>query len=150
LEIAVAGSTLAVLALCSGSLALMAAPLFGAAVFVFASGPGPIWRFLVSRPVQHLGRVSYSLYMLHAVVFVRLSPLLRTGGRPATEILLPDQRLVVVSDPFVGECLLAAGLALVLVLSHLLYLWIEEPCRQFGRTLVARLRPAAVLPGVPA
>jgi peptidoglycan/LPS O-acetylase OafA/YrhL len=74
---------------------------------------------LAAPALQLLGRVSYSLYLLHAVVLVTVIRLL--GG------LIP---------PLVAE---AMALAFVLPLAMLCYRYVERPGIQLGRLLSAKL-----------
>jgi peptidoglycan/LPS O-acetylase OafA/YrhL len=66
----------------------LATPLFAVAVLIFAGDSGLLSRVLATRPVQALGRWSYSIYMVHTLVLAALfsSPRFSRGGwsiRPA-------------------------------------------------------------------
>lgn len=103
----------------------------GCAILVVAAVADDwLGRLLSMRAPQFLGRVSYSLYLTHAIVIVAAVRLL--GGA-----VLP---------PFIAE---GVALVLVLPLAALLYAWIERPGMGAGRWLAGRLaRRAASLGGV--
>ncbi len=73
----------------------------------------------LTRPVRWLGKVSYSLYLVHI------------------PLLLLWTRLLYPHVPFWGVWLLTIVTALGT--SALLYQWVEYPLQQFGRALAARM-----------
>ncbi|WP_206995087.1 acyltransferase family protein [Trinickia mobilis] len=92
-----------------------AAPLvFGAFVASLACDSGPIAKFFHERPFQYLGRISYSLYLGHAVV----APLYAVA-------------VTATSSPLVNFAAIAAFFAASVVLAHLLNRFVETPCRQY-------------------
>lgn len=76
-------------------------------------------RVFLSRPVRWLGKVSYSLYLVHV------------------PLLLLVTRLCYARLPFWGIWLLT--IALSLAVSALLYSFVEFPLQQYGRRLAARI-----------
>lgn len=48
---------------------VLATPVFMATVYIFAHGAGPLSKLLQSRPMVCLGSWSYSIYMVHTIVF---------------------------------------------------------------------------------
>jgi peptidoglycan/LPS O-acetylase OafA/YrhL len=145
-ELALVPAILAVLTLASGRSAVAVVPLFAAAVLLLATGAGPVSRALESRPMQFLGRTSYSIYMVHVLGLVPFTFALKRLAGGAEYLQLPDERLVMQVEPFVGDLMLALAIPVVLALSHFTHAWIEEPGRQFGRRLADRLGPPAALP----
>ena len=85
---------------------------------------GPAWQFL--------GRISYSLYLVHAVVGWRLISLIKDFVGPEMGIVL-------------GLGTLAAGVAASVVSAWVMYLLVEAPTIQFARKvdLPSRPRPVA-------
>lgn len=76
---------------------------------------------LTSPLLQHLGRISYSLYLLHFVLLLLVDTALQHAG---------------IDDPgLIARCMLLTG-ALAIPVAHLAWLRIEEPARQ---ALVARI-----------
>jgi peptidoglycan/LPS O-acetylase OafA/YrhL len=95
----------------------------GAAIFLFAAAHSPpMTTALRARAPQWLGRVSYSLYLVHAVVLLSLLSLLH-GRLPLLLIL-------------------GLVLGLSLGLAAVVHRWVEEPSMALGRRLTRR-RPAA-------
>ena len=88
-------------------------------------------RLLASGPLSWLGRVSYSLYMVHAAVaWVVTRVLMMAFKFPLIEV---PGGASVATPPVVGLLVLAGYIGLTLVLSHFTYLRIEEPFRNRSR-----------------
>ena len=93
-------------------------------------------RWLVNRATAYLGKVSYSLYLLHPTVIYLLTPMYRRiydGTDQLSLALLAS---------------LAVTMAIVLPLSSLAYRFIEKPGIQLGRRIAAR-RAAGVPAAMP-
>jgi peptidoglycan/LPS O-acetylase OafA/YrhL len=105
-----------------------AAPVgFALLVLSVSFGRGPLDAFLRLRPLQRLGLLSYSVYMVHYPLLVLVNPV---------GMALPD--------PY--SSLLRVGyVALLLVLSEFTYRWIEDPWRHRFQGYAQRLgaHPAA-------
>ncbi len=97
---------------------------FGAIVSAKHRGSGWQW-LLTRRPLLWLGRVSYSLYLLHWPVLVG-----------ALALIL--QFAPAISGPAAAGWMLVAGLPVVLVLTGRLNTWLEAPLMQLGRRLAGR------------
>jgi peptidoglycan/LPS O-acetylase OafA/YrhL len=97
----------------------------GSGVFiVLALGAEPLRRALQGPIVQHLGRISYSLYLLHLIVLqVMWSSFY---GRSSTPLLI------------------LVTLSLDVLIASLAYYTIETPLTGLGRRLTRGLRPATV------
>jgi len=86
---------------------------------------------LSARPLAWLGKVSYSVYMVHAAVAWLITQTLTVVFKfPKFEV--PDGH-VVATSPSAGLIALAIYVTVVLVLSHFTYRWIEEPFRLMSR-----------------
>ena len=121
-------------------------PLSATLVLLVALSPpaGPI-RFLSTAPFVWLGTVSYSIYMVHASVEWGVAQVLRFAMH-AKEAISPFHATpVLVPGTVTGLCAVAAFLAIVLMLSHFTYAWIEKPLRDWSKTvrLSRQSRPAA-------
>jgi peptidoglycan/LPS O-acetylase OafA/YrhL len=114
------------------------APLLSAVVVLaVALAPGSsLARILQFRPFLWLGKVSYSIYMVHmAVVFVA-TQLLVVAVKVPRFPGAGEMRLRI--GPVAGLAALLAYVGTVLLVSHLTYTWIEAPFRSASRRL-ARL-----------
>jgi len=104
---------------------LMMVPMFAALVLGLAHNRGVVAAVLNSAPLQYLGRISYSLYLVHGVTF------------SAFWFLMPwaKARFGILSDI---ERWAYAGVFIVVVaaVSHLTYAFVERP----ARLLLLRLR----------
>ena len=139
LEVAIVVSILASLTLTSGPSAIILIPLFAVAVMLFQARRGPVSSALESNAIQFLGRTSYSIYMVHILTFVPFTFAIKRLTGSADYLLLPDGRLLMIADPWLGDISVLVVVPAVLVVSHFTYLWIEEPGRQLGRRIAARV-----------
>ena len=83
---------------------------------------GPVWQFL--------GKISYSLYLVHAVVGWRLISLIKDFVGPEMGVVL-------------GLGTLAAGIAASVVSAWIMYLLVEAPTIKFARKVDLPSRPRA-------
>jgi peptidoglycan/LPS O-acetylase OafA/YrhL len=113
-------------------------------VLVFAREQGEISRLLRTPPFEWLGRISYSIYMVHAMVQARIMDLLLLASRGAEAPYavydlsgpVPIKRMLL--GPLEATLLQAAMIAAVLVVAHFAWRWIEEPARQWSRRTSTR------------
>ncbi|CAG5004471.1 hypothetical protein DYBT9275_03377 [Dyadobacter sp. CECT 9275] len=63
--------------------------IFSAGIIIFANSLGPVTRMLSSRPFQYLGKISYSIYLNHAIVLILINILLfRYLKLPTSETMI--------------------------------------------------------------
>jgi peptidoglycan/LPS O-acetylase OafA/YrhL len=101
-------------------------PVYNALTLVFfvllvmglSQADGPFSRLLRTRPIIYLGRISYSVYLVHSLV---LAVYARIIGRIAG------------GDVVVEFAIVAMYAALVILASHLLYTLVEDPARRWLR-----------------
>ncbi len=126
----------------------LAAPIvFGITVFAFAFEAGAISRLLSTRIPQLLGELSYSIYMLHALVAWSLGVVLENiwprifGGVSTIEwmglTLLGTTRIE-------GDVILLLYLAMTVFLSMLTYRLVESPGRRYFKTIARNWRESRV------
>jgi peptidoglycan/LPS O-acetylase OafA/YrhL len=139
-EIAAATGLVLVLALATGPAVAMVVPVAVATILMIEAGDGPVARLLASRPVACLGRISYSLYLVHL-------PLLWVFREIAQEIgpAAAKTDLGAVADAaslWRGDLLVIGFAAAAIAVAWATHRLIEEPGRLAGRALAARPAPA--------
>jgi peptidoglycan/LPS O-acetylase OafA/YrhL len=121
-------------------------PPIAAVVVVLVAGrhDGFVLRLLNVRPLAWIGKVSYSVYMVHVAVIMALSLLLRGLVREATvpAAVGPSdatEAVLLVVPPLVGTAFMLAAVGLILVTSWFTYRFLEDPCRRKAKQLASRL-----------
>lgn len=125
------------------ALSLLAPIVFAGVVLVFIAEAGAVSRLLKTRPLQTLGLLSYSIYMVHLFIgtyttnFAKL--LQAKTGRPMLSEVQHGAGTIKVlgTTRLEGDLWLLAIVACVLACSWLTYRFIEVPARDWFRRLAA-------------
>ena len=134
-------------------LSLLAPLVFSPVIYVLALESGPVARLLLSGPLQAIGRWSYSIYMVHALVSTCIGRVLRVVGHFAgyqvSELDLADSfgrivKVALIGGAWTMDGLAAIYLATVVALAALSYRFVEVPARAYFNGL-ARRQPRPVL-----
>ena len=133
-EIGVTVAVISTMATVSGGSVLVVIPLLILLVTLLRSDRGPVARLLISKPVQYLGRISYSVYMVHYFVIGCVLMALKRMVPAAYNAHM--QKDFVFINPWVGDAFIFAVVATVVLASSLTYSLIEEPGRLFGRRVL--------------
>ncbi|MEO6284010.1 MAG: acyltransferase [Dyadobacter sp.] len=97
--------------------------IFAIGIVIFSSSTGIVTQLLSSKPFQYLGKISYSIYLNHAIVLIFVNVVLfRALKSPENEWMFGLS--------------LASSIALTILYSHFTYEWVEM---RFGKFLKARL-----------
>ncbi len=99
-----------------GKLQFFIAPFAFIFVLVFAFDGGLVSRFMGNRVFRYLAKISYSVYMIHAIFAVTFHMI---GSRVFPDIMIPGTGA--------GDLFLLVYLAIVIGSSHLTYIYIERP-----------------------
>ena len=121
-------------------LASLSAPvIFAVFVFVFAFEGGPVSALFSKGPALYLGRLSYSMYMIHGFISLCLNGILRVVQQLTGTTLLSfnGESYRFGTDTVTGFFWLFIYLGLVVLTSQILFKFFEDPLRQFGRNRVA-------------
>lgn len=90
-------------------------------------------KLLKTKMLQFLGRVSYSIYMVHFPVLVVISIVLKRIVPPSTFLSsgvdLPQLNI----NPWIGDVMLLGVVLLILLISYISFSCIEKPWREYGR-----------------
>jgi peptidoglycan/LPS O-acetylase OafA/YrhL len=110
---------------------LLAPVVFVGLVVVFARGGGVLTRFLMSKPVQLLGLWSYSIYLVHTLIYYVLRIVLvateKKIGLNFTASGTGSERLFSFGGSFANAIVILGLLALTIAISALTYRLIEKP-----------------------
>jgi peptidoglycan/LPS O-acetylase OafA/YrhL len=97
--------------------------LFSFGIFIFSNSTGIVSRLLLSPVFQYLGRISYSIYLNHAIVLIFVNIILfRLIKSPHTEWMIGFSLFI--------------SITFTIIYSDFTYEWIE---RRFGQFLKTRL-----------
>ena len=112
---------------------------FGLLVLVFARSNGGISALLTLRLPTYLGRISYSVYLVHALVFTVFMELAQSiWALPQVWVIsgsgVPRLFLLTPFAPLIN----AVVLLLVILISAQTYRWIEKPFRKASRAVVKK------------
>lgn len=134
---------------------LFAPLVFAGLVIVFARGAGPVSALLLSRPVQALGLWSYSIYLVHTLLYygMRMGLILigKLTGLDFTAAGAGSERVFSFGGPFADGLMIVLLLGLTILISRWSYTLIEarymaKASTNPGRTAFA-LRVAPAQPG---
>jgi peptidoglycan/LPS O-acetylase OafA/YrhL len=108
---------------------LLAPFAFSALIASFVAWPATrVVKAMLWAPLLWLGKVSYSIYMVHQIVLLTIEAFMKLVLKAPVE-----HELIMVGNT-VGALSLAFALALLLVVAALTYRFIEAPARRLGRT----------------
>lgn len=136
----------------------LAAPLvFASVVYVFAFERGPVSVLLRTAPAQALGLWSYSIYMVHMLIFsvekIMLAIAEKVPALKLTSLVTPTGKFWSFNNVGLDAAFFALQIGLTLVASAITYRLIEDPARRWFARLADRYEKAnrpAVAPGATA
>ncbi len=132
---AVAGAVLVLTLLGLSAFDLVLPMLFAAVIATFVIWPHTgLTQLMVARPLLWLGKHSYSIYMVHFFVLEVVATLLRVALR------IPVNNGLFETSGAVGLGLTVLSVTIVLITASQTYRFIEEPGREFGRSLLGAQR----------
>ncbi|MEZ5909461.1 MAG: acyltransferase [Hyphomicrobiaceae bacterium] len=129
----------------SGPYSLLAPFVFLAAVWVFAFEAGPLSRLLTTRPLQFIGELSYSIYMVHLIIVVGIAIAAKllvrvTGVNVFVDVTLAEasQKVISFGHPLLMDLMALIYLGVVIGVSALTYRYVEIPARRYFNGLSNR------------
>nr|WP_275112808.1 acyltransferase [Rhodoblastus sphagnicola] len=119
---------------------VLALPLFAAVIWLAALDQGSWTRHILEMaPFTALGRLSYSIYMVHLMLATAIGVLLERGAFP--RVAIGDIHALMVLPGRWGDAALVIYLGALIALSAATYRWIEKPWREMGRRLASARTP---------
>lgn len=124
---------------------LLAPVIFSGVILFFSQGRGLLTRVLESRPIQALGLWSYSIYLVHALLFYGLRLVLvaveKVTKLPLTAAGGGNERIFTFGNGAVDLLAIVALLAVTIAISAKTYRYIERPF------MAGAEKPARAAPG---
>lgn len=117
---------------------LVASPLFGVIVVIFAFDTGAISRLLAGRFFRFLGKLSYSIYLTHAaVLFCVVSAFMVAAKVLGADIapMIDGTRYLDTGNTLLNNVIALLVVGLVVLVSMFTYRYIEMTGQALGRTL---------------
>jgi len=121
---------------------LIASLLFCIQVFVFAFEKGFISKILKQKMFLYFGKLSYSIYMIHAVVlFCSLSTFMVIQKILKMEItpMIDDIRYIDFGNPIFNNIAILITLSIIIFISGFTYKYIEQKGQEIGKAFRRKL-----------
>lgn len=113
-------------------------PLFAMLIVSIAATPQGLMSIILEvAPLAWIGKVSYSIYMVHVAVIWSFSQILRVAMK-TPQIIDGNGEPLLIPHPLAGAVFLAATIACILLLSHVTYTYIEDPYRKKSKALAEK------------
>ncbi len=122
--------------------------VFAGGVLVFAASQGPAARLLSSKPLRLLGAWSYSIYLVHVPLLMLAATIvsITVERAPAVAAVVKG----VMADVWAQDLAYLAFVGVLLAVSRLTYVTIEEPARRWFNAFASRLEAKPSVPTTPA
>jgi peptidoglycan/LPS O-acetylase OafA/YrhL len=117
---------------------LVASPLFGVIVLIFAFDGGAVSRLLAGRPFGFLGKLSYSIYLTHAaILFCVVSAFMVAAKVLGVEIapMIDGTRYLDTGNALFNNVIALLVVGVVILASMFTYRYVEMTGQALGRTL---------------
>lgn len=107
---------------------LLAPPVFALAVYCVArtSTNTVVSKTLSQRWLVYLGAISYGVYMIHAAVWWMVNQITKLVFKLPTHVDAEGKVTVEMPNTFLADVVMLAGLALVVLLAHWSYVYLER------------------------
>jgi peptidoglycan/LPS O-acetylase OafA/YrhL len=145
-EVTVVLATIAAVSIAGATPLSVAVPLvFAVTILVFAQQGGLVSRALLTRGPLFLGKISFSIYMVHLFIVYRAYNVLELAQRRfgATDLVRKvNGEQVAGADPIIGDTLSALMLVTVIVVAAVSYELIEAPANAWARRKILGVEKA--------
>ncbi|QQV78735.1 acyltransferase [Sphingomonas aliaeris] len=149
LEIAAVVGTATMIAFAgAGPFSLLVPPLFAIVIIIFAQQSGLVSNFMLLSFPQFLGKISYSIYMVHMFIVYRAYNMFaaiqnRTGDKDILQKVHGKQ--TVGATPLMGDAFTLGMLAVVIIVAYISYSLVEAPANEWTRRKLLRRVPSAAV-----
>lgn len=129
------GATALIVGFLSGVSAILIIPAFAVLVYALRNDESTIANIFLTQPLAFLGRISFSIYLVHYLVISVIGTILKVAIH-AKPVNIVDWEVPMFDvSPVVGDVLVAATIICTLVIAKLTYRHIEVPGRKIGYRL---------------
>lgn len=118
---------------------ILVVPVFAVLIYALRNDDGSIAKLLLTKPMAFLGKISFSIYLVHDLVISVISTIVKVALHPQTIIIEVWDSPMLDISPFVGDVLVAAMLLCTVLVARLTYKHIEVPGQNLGRLLLDRM-----------
>lgn len=121
--------------------ALMASPLFGVIVLIFAFDGGAVSRLLAGRGFAFLGKLSYSIYLTHAAILFCVVSVFMVANKVLDVNITPmidGTRHLDTGDALFNNVIAFLVVGLVVLVSMFTYRYVEMTGQALGRAFANR------------
>lgn len=118
--------------------ALVASPLFGVIVVIFAFDGGGVSRLLAGKPFRFLGKLSYSIYLTHAAILFCVVSAFMVGAKVLGVDIAPmidGTRFLDTGNTLLNNVIALLVVGLVVLVSMFTYRYVEMTGQAMGRAL---------------
>jgi len=130
-----ASVTTLVIACLSGAYEIFVVPAFAVLVYALRNDESTIASFFLAKPLAFLGRISFSIYLIHYVVISIVSTILKVTLHAIPVQMSGWETPILDISPFLGDGLVAATIICTLLIANFTYNLIEAPGRELGYRL---------------
>ena len=145
LEIVAVVATVAMVSFAGASMLSLAVPLlFAIVILIFAQQSGMVSRMLLLRPFEFLGKISYSIYMVHLFIVFRTHNAMELAQRITNKkglLTTIGELKFSGSTPLMGDILSLVVLAMAIIAATISYKYVEYPANQWVRRKVSPRKP---------
>ncbi len=98
----------------------------------------PLSSLLETAPLRWLGRISYSIYMVHFAVIWVMTQVMRLGLQPGKVTSPISGEPILNPDILTGSVFAIITIGICLTIAHFTYRWIELPARNLAADLIGK------------
>jgi peptidoglycan/LPS O-acetylase OafA/YrhL len=133
-----ASATTLIIACLSGVYEIFVVPAFAVLVYALRNDESTIASFFLTKPLAFLGRISFSIYLVHYVVISIVGTILKITLHAKPVQMNGWEVPILDISPLLGDCLVATAVICTLLIANFTYKLIEMPGRELGYRLTKK------------